>query len=244
MADLGIQPQEKSKKRRPYRRSSKRFWHDARIILFTAILTTVSTYLLNRLQFAQEHQRQVKLDKDRIYQDYTKAVGYYRGAAIERALGVLTDNLRALAEEANSAVLTVDTNAASPRILATKPPVGRIIEIIHRPESSDEEMMRRLRLALADLNSCIYAAKTHFGTNVCAKIDDWFKFNGWPESKVEVASYYPEFLAATLSGDLKNPDQLIMKIQKAYFQSLTADPQFDVLKSITTAMQTEINSSK
>lgn len=138
-------PKEKRKRKR--RRPSKRFWHDARLVAFTAILTsgltTLSTYLLNKSQLREQNEHEVAQDKRRIHAEFERVFSDYKSAVIARQMADFEDKLEQLIAKSSlwEDVRVFETNGALLGWAGKPPTVNYRFE---KRNANKVELQRRL----------------------------------------------------------------------------------------------------
>lgn len=88
--------------------AQKTFWHEGRIVLFTAIVTTLFTFALNGWQSSQQKTRDAAVEQNRLYLEVKRAANAHWGALID-FIQLHTDH----------AIKLMFDEAAMPKVLIT-----------------------------------------------------------------------------------------------------------------------------
>src|ERR1035437_7661662 len=224
------------------RRPTKRFWHDARLVLFTALVTTVFTFFLNTYQFSRAKRETARVERDRLYSDCSKAYAAYRAAIIEDNQHKDELRLQNIFESfKNISVTTTNTNDTVVVNVQFPPTYGWFTA-----RGKDEhEYEHRIKEATVLLHGCLKAATTHFSEQVNGMIAEAISIKRYPEDHVDFQSYQTRVLLCQMQPDGgKQLSDLLDEIMRASYLSLLDDPDWKLLEQILSAMKREVDESR
>ena len=229
--------------KKPPTKRRKRFWHDARMILFTAIvasaLTTCSTCYVNKSQRNEQNRHEIDQEKRRLYTDYVRA-----GAAYESAV----KDMQAARFEHELDGLFIKTTildkkvSVSNSVLNVELQTPKIISVFHKRGSDENELLRQAQRCYGEINTLLRASRVRFGAKVRGKATAYLKGDReFPTATINVEDYRQKLLIVRVGDSPEAINQFIQDTGRDWEESIDKNPEWKQLSDIADAMEQEIN---